>query len=519
MSQTPSADVLTMPPARTPEQWFRTPELTQRLNLLAHLVQSSDLVLLVTAPEGGGKSTVAAMLAHHFEEQALVCRMRGDRLTDARRARSDLLVCCAEQFALQSETLDEQLAEAASNLQRRARQAILLVDDAHRASTEALESLLELRDQGVWRLVLFLEPDITHPLLDGRGHLLSTDAGHMVQLPPLTTGQVEAYVAHRLRTAGLTDAPSAEQLPLRQMAESSGGLPGRLDAMIAAHLQNGGERRAAVESSAAPRKPGRESAPGKPARWKIPLAAALIAGLAGGALYYQEEINRLFAPPEEVASTPEERVVSPGPTGNAPPPVAESPPRLPSAESAPRPGEEVESEPAPTAEEALAEESAAGAESVPQVAAKPESGPQPPPAVEPEPPGAVVESPAPAAEVSEVPPPEPAPPPVLDLPKGEILQGQWLAIADGDHYTLQLASAGNLDALMKVVQAAGLPRDRLAWYRTEYRGQAWYVLVHGDYADVTRARAAIRKLPPRVRRNKPWPRPIAIVRKEIKEGK
>ncbi len=83
---------------------------------------------------------------------------------------------------------------------------------------------------------------------------------------------------------------------------------------------------------------------------------------------------------------------------------------------------------------------------------------------------------------------------------------QWLATQPPEHYTLQLLGVRERKAADRFLAASGLDPAVTGVVETRYRGGPWYVVVHGSYPDRASARDAIAQLPPRVRRNRPWPR-------------
>jgi len=46
------------------------------------------------------------------------------------------------------------------------------------------------------------------------------------------------------------------------------------------------------------------------------------------------------------------------------------------------------------------------------------------------------------------------------------------------------------------------------YYRAEYKGKPWYVVVSGPYESRAAAKAEVAKLPAKLRNQKPWVRPI-----------
>lgn len=83
-----------------------------------------------------------------------------------------------------------------------------------------------------------------------------------------------------------------------------------------------------------------------------------------------------------------------------------------------------------------------------------------------------------------------------------------------NHLSIQLMGAGRLDAIEQFVLANRLA-DKVWVYRTNFHGSPWYVVLQGDYADLSQAQAAIRKLPPALQKAEPWPKSFAQVNREL----
>lgn len=85
-----------------------------------------------------------------------------------------------------------------------------------------------------------------------------------------------------------------------------------------------------------------------------------------------------------------------------------------------------------------------------------------------------------------------------------------------NHYSIQLMGASNTLAVDSFVAEHGLA-GKVWVYKTRFRGSPWYVVVQGDYANSTQAKAAIRKLSPDLLKGQPWPKSFAQIQKELKQ--
>lgn len=85
-----------------------------------------------------------------------------------------------------------------------------------------------------------------------------------------------------------------------------------------------------------------------------------------------------------------------------------------------------------------------------------------------------------------------------------------------NHYSIQLMGASNTQVVDSFVAEHGLA-GKVWVYKTRFRGSPWYVVVQGDYANSTQAKAAIRKLSPALLKGQPWPKSFAQIQKELKQ--
>ena len=85
-----------------------------------------------------------------------------------------------------------------------------------------------------------------------------------------------------------------------------------------------------------------------------------------------------------------------------------------------------------------------------------------------------------------------------------------------NHFSVQLIGASNTRAVDQFVAEHGLA-GKVWVYQTKFRGSPWYVVLQGDYASLSQAKSAIRKLSPALLKGQPWPKSFAQVQKELKQ--
>ena len=210
---------------------FLDPERGQILDMLQHLTQYSDEVLLLSGEQGLGKSTLARAFLQRAEEHWRCCHIDGGPGLHADQLFAHLARCF--ELDVQAIRPEELLAGIQAQLiaLQEQRLAVLLVDDAQLLSEDALELILHLAqlegEHGkLIRLVLFSEPEIGDRLAEPRFAVLPP--AHRIELKPFAEEAAARYVLHRLHAAG-ADGPVLDEREIRQLYRNSQGIPGAIN--------------------------------------------------------------------------------------------------------------------------------------------------------------------------------------------------------------------------------------------------------------------------------------------------
>ncbi len=491
----------------------------QRLDILLHLTQFGNEIMLVTGPAGSGKTT----LLQRFQAKALdtwsVARIEASIGIDERQMLQQLYHQMGMEFqgATHIELL-EHMERHFDTLQRSGRLAVMLVDDADQLSIIALKNLLELaaltntENKPLLRIVLFgateLGQHFTDPQLGHLGNL----ARRNLDLPPFEAEDTEHYILHRLSAARFAATEPFTVGAMHKIHKQSRGWPGRIND-LAHHLLMDTLPPVPVEPD-----PALKDIPDTSA---FPVGRALTVAvfvvIVGGLLIFQEQINQWFEPAEP-ASMP-----------LALPAMTESESTINKAEkideTAPRPTTEPELD---SAIAALVNDS--------DDSGHPDTNKAPPdtsqtnttqPAVPAAPPTVVASSPAPmkqptAAASEETPQPRRAV--VKAGPQPDNLPSRredWLLAQNPGHYTLQIVAGAQVTTIAKFITEHNFSNDPsadLAFYVSQRNGKPWYGLVLGLYPDKKSAIDARAKLPHELRRLKPWVRNLQGVHKDIQRA-
>lgn len=511
--------------------FFATPALTQRLDLLQHLIQYSDLLLVLTGPPGSGKTTVLAQVIETVGQQWSVCPITPTGKLGVRALLDKMLTGLdVPARGVVDDPPERRLGRLAAHLESLSAHgelAAIVIDDADRLEDDALELVTQLakRSQHLKARILLAGPA---PLAE-RLRSLAADAGangtvHPVDLPALTEDQTGDYLHTRLRAAGMRgDSPFAPET-IAHIRRESKGRPAQINALA---------QDALVEVSLARAQTVRRSRlTGVLMQWWKGLAvvavALLIVALAIVLLSATPPPKGQVSGPATIIDIPDrpQREAPPSVMPNTDPPRGD-PSLLIRGDASPLDvGGAPRSIPAPVPSEDTPLSAGAGAapnpgSSVQRDAASVDTNGRPAVSERPLAPSSMAagtaQLPARLPVLKPVPVPIPAPPkaPIDRAPPATASGGAprdlaWLRTQPPSNYTLQLMGTHDLAAMRRYLSSSGIGANG-AWFTTEHQGRPWYVVVYGMYASRADALASLATLPPDLRRQNPWLRTVGSI--------
>ena len=212
--------------------FYADPDRTQSLDMLQHLTQYSEELLLVTGPEGVGKSRLLERFLERSEEHWRVCRLDGSGSIEAQYLFQHIAECFGLDISRLSEAeLLQGLQAQLSDLQEQ-QLPVLIIDDAERLSDDALEivmylAALEGEHGKLVRVLLFSDNHIESRLSTER--FAAIQKPHRLELKALDESQTADYIDLRLESAGYRGEPLFSDKDIRQIHRQSQGLPGRIN--------------------------------------------------------------------------------------------------------------------------------------------------------------------------------------------------------------------------------------------------------------------------------------------------
>lgn len=213
--------------------FYADPERSKYLDMLQHLLQYSEEILLLTGEAGIGKTTMLERLAARADEQWLVCHLECGEATGADTLFAQIAACFNLQAGSGTEAMLEAFQEQLDQLHQQ-RFPVLLIDDAQNLSEDALEMALHLA------LLDGSNGKLLHLVMAGDGQLVerfksqrfsSLPPPHRLELEGLGEAHGAAYLMRRLQAAGHGGDSPFSVTELKQLHKESDGIPGKLNTL------------------------------------------------------------------------------------------------------------------------------------------------------------------------------------------------------------------------------------------------------------------------------------------------
>ena len=504
------------------------------LNELQHLARYSKLMLVVTGPQGSGKTVLHQALVAQVTEPAQSIVISANAAVDA----ASMLAQVSSALGL----FDSEIADVLKHIEQMSvagKEVHVLIDNAEYLEESALLFLQRLA-QGVndacARVVLFSDSSI-NPLLEKIAD--NADLHYVIALEPWDDDETLEYIEQRLIDAGQPiDVFSAQQL--HDIYTQSQGWPGRVNSIAKSMLIGQMSRKSSGKKAAV-----------MPIKYIMTLAVIALALVLfwllrkdGSDSTSQQDtvspvVEQLKLEPVVIPATPTSNSKIEVPLDLNPVPVVREP--LAQALNAEEDEAQLLNEPYTDAQlEALrnapaytAEQEQQSAADAPQISTAPavEELPEPvsvpvvsvpvpvstPPAQATTPVVQPVKKPVakPAAVVRKA--AAPAKPAqrkaAASSLKGTSGHSQWFKQQAPTRYTLQVfgtSSEAKAQAFVKQDSA------QYHYFRKLHQGKTLFVVTYGSFADRASAHLAINGLPEKIRNDKPWIRTILSIQNELR---
>lgn len=482
--------------------YFHTDELTQLRQALVRSMLEPMVVNVVVGDQGSGKTVLLEQLLQQSDSGWSLCLIQANHALGAQHILDQLN---NRYFPQQAYTLHE-LADHFL-LQEKSTIPVILVDDAHKLSSFALEVLLYLKhaleeQDRRCGIVLFAGPEIRQ-LLTSHSLTRYDESPRIIDLPLFSQAQTSQYIQQLMTNSGIDGRFSLSPAQQLTIYRRSQGRAGRINELLT-HIM-------------------RQQINGTIWSWLNRLLKKHQRHLlmTGVLLVIMIAVSSKFVyyDPAAVVATVEVAVESANTLG-----------------SQQQVTEVVSSELHSVADSSTAS-SGSQADVTPLKADRklphqlPPSEPQKKNnvvttmntvnAAASAPAGAQTQAEKPAASLPQPESPLPVEQQTVVAQLGErtkpVAGEAWLMAQAGNAYTVQLAASSYGQAIERFIgQQPAL--DELRYVKVNRRGEDWYVVLYGAYSTVSAAKKAIDSLPPTLSKNDPWVRRISRLQEMLPQA-
>lgn len=221
----------------SPSGFFNTPELSQRLTLILHLINHSEQLLLVMGEKGYGKTTLLKKVIQQSQSDEAQAHWKLFHLSHdsvSLSSQHNLLTTLLSAFGEQTDGRKHQelistLRGHIANTRYNAQLPLLVIDDAHMLPLETLHLLLKLAMQGDistrLRILLFSEPQITSIFAAPEFEIVRNNLIHTLDIPAFNVEQTGAYIQLQLHQANFKKENPFTPERVRYIHQQSQGVP------------------------------------------------------------------------------------------------------------------------------------------------------------------------------------------------------------------------------------------------------------------------------------------------------
>jgi len=227
-------------------RFFYQTEAAERAFLrMEHCVESGRALGLIWGPSGSGKTLLSQLLLENLDPAKylpilVLATPRMSKTSVLQELLSELEIqdCPRSAFSMINLVHQHILRE-----QREGRRVIILLDEAHFLSTDALHLLrtlsnLETTDEKLVTVILFAEPGFVKRIQLPTYESLRGRIAFRAKLSPLTVEETEQYVKYRLLMAGGDGTLFATEC-YRILHDASGGIPRSINRIAEGALLEG----------------------------------------------------------------------------------------------------------------------------------------------------------------------------------------------------------------------------------------------------------------------------------------
>lgn len=221
------------------KEYFASPELEHRIELIKHLIEFSDRIIVITGEVGSGKTSLLNHLLYQHDEKWQLCKLSFNTINTT----EDFFKQIYLDQGLEFRELDSYaskihtLHDSFEGLQDKGYIPVLFIDDAHYLSIEILKLLFELaitdQKKPALHIALFSETNIAQLVNHKNLGFI-----HSLDMPVFSEEQIADYLNHRLTVSGYQGDGIIEKKLVNTIHKASNGLPGLINELASKALQD-----------------------------------------------------------------------------------------------------------------------------------------------------------------------------------------------------------------------------------------------------------------------------------------
>ena len=495
---------------------FITPELTHRVELILHLLEYSNHLVIVRGEHESGKTTLYEELSRQQETNLIIRNLSANTHISSNDVFKSIIESDSKDDLQEATYNQDTLNKWLERCQNKQQIPVLLIDNVDLFSDDLINNLFEIltnsNSVAVLHLCLFCDPSFLNRLEESGINHDDARSLHIIEMPGLSEKQTEQYIHYRYPEADANNLNLFDDKTIKQIHRISHGMPGRINALCEQYLDDPAKK--AVPSEEKP------SLNIKVFLLKNKLIlitgmALLILSIGITSLLHQADKEKIktqtiklnLPNKNQDKNDQTETVKLNTPVVPEPDPETEpvtiddlSPPVIPELIEDLKSGSEVTVYNADGQVVAKQSEQA-----IVNAVEKIE-------AVVPE---TVVQL---EKTIETIPEPEPEPEPVKVVKAAEPLVKdiKWLTKQDANKYVLQLIGAYEKETINLYLKSFKNGDDKIIPFEASNKGKEWHVLVYGLYDNRDDAVAAIEKLPTKAKLMAPWPRTVGSIKDLLK---
>jgi len=505
----------------TQQNIFITPELTHRSELILHLLEYSNKLIVVKGELDSGKTTFFEELSRQEESNLLIRNFTVSAITNINDV-FKTIIDGSEQDDLQETTYDQsELDQWLTRCQNKQHIPVLLIDNADLFDDDLLNQLFSILESAnkisVLHTCLFCEPSFLERLEESGINKDDSESLHIVEMPNFCEKQTEQYIRNHYPVEDSSELNLFDDKTIKQIHRISHGLPGRVNALCEQYLNDPAKKAEVMEDKPASKINVKEIILKNKLILSVVFLLLLLSVAIATLLQETEKEDVKQTIKLELPKLDEDKVKAEGVVEMEVSPKLEpepvtieelSPPVIPEIADDLNNKTEVlvfNSQGTLIAKESDLEEVKVEAVIVEEETLEEE----------------IIEQTVPFSTSTEdeeivsepIVIPEPEPEPKVETKSEPVVKDiKWLTKQDPKKYVLQLIGAYEQETIDIYLKAFNDSDKRIISFTTSNKGKQWHVLIYGLYAGRDEAVAAIDTLPTKAKLMAPWPRTVQSIK-------